>query len=257
MEFRIFLPRLCEEDRLWLSDEVYNKYNDALTRTETQLQRFTAGLWNTEERDDTYIIGMPYYGLKFRNDVKLELKIRSKTTSMVELWTKSKLGKKTLDFYKNEIIGKLSNAGYTNDEEHAARILHPEYFSVTKKRANTEINGVFIEFCTLYSKGSSRQWISFAAEGPEKGEIEAFILEQHRLINLWEPVFELAALIGDDARTQSLAFQHGLVPIISGYAHWVIHCKGTFANEETSIETLVVLDNFIRFLNETTATFSG
>ena len=97
MEFRIFLPFCCHADIEWVPDvESLSNYELHLLQL---LNSFgfeeQAATFFSDSRDDSYVIGSPRFGIKYRAGTKLEIKIRTEVYEHhIEQWEKEKYGKK-------------------------------------------------------------------------------------------------------------------------------------------------------------------
>ena len=98
-EWRVFLPLHVED---FVNEEI-----QAMCST---MSEFFSDIRDEEVRDDEYAICRSHFGLKKRHLKKAELKIRKPCLvsedylSGVDIWYKSKLGKKSLNSYRDEVV---------------------------------------------------------------------------------------------------------------------------------------------------------
>ena len=96
-EWRLFIPLAEEVDRIELGDrfEGYTKAQEEFfVESGYPRERFSDEGDYVESREDTYVVGKSYFGLKARAGKKIEIKIRSALhKNGSEAWVKYKLGK--------------------------------------------------------------------------------------------------------------------------------------------------------------------
>ena len=118
MEFRVFLPVLKSNPFLGASSSIFDKYMLGVTQIRDS-RRDSA----FESRTDIYIGGSNSFGLKYRNEDKLELKVLQNVLSAIpgiETYVKEKLGKTKIDdpkFVKKvmRVLEELGNADVANN----------------------------------------------------------------------------------------------------------------------------------------------
>lgn len=263
-EFRIFLPCINDSSDNWLTTEQKENYKNALTKLTSTLNNND----NNEEqevRDDTYLISQSYFNLKYRDDQKLEMKVRTPNKPIwQEKWSKVKFGKKQMKHYRTDIITYLKDVGH-EDEENADYIDNPRYLTVSKSRNLTafEINRVSVEICyidvsptkytpTKHTKQENfddhikrQKWISISIAG-DSTAIEAFVVQYHENEKLWEA---LSLAQEYYIENKDVAFQHGFLPVVSGYSQWIrVMANKVSTTEGVAEEITRPVEAFLEFL---------
>lgn len=156
MEFRVFLPVLRpnagEDIAIDLPQQLLTAYSDSLVELKRVMVNAYSGAETEECRTDTYIAGANAFGLKFRGEEKLELKVRQPCTSFIpgiEVFQKTKLGKKTKiddEKFPRKVLKALHELGNTDDATNAPLIdnsvpaeLHARCVPVSKSRCKAFI----------------------------------------------------------------------------------------------------------------------
>lgn len=235
MEFRVFLPLLTELDRSWLSAEEISAYTTSVANIKV------GSTLAPEVRADSYFVGKPFFGLKYRHGTKLEIKVRDKNVVKgVEKWTKYKLGKKNLEKYKPEIAEILTTAGYAVDGT-TLEIEHQ--IAVEKSRQNVELDDLTLELCQLkvldpqshYPHSIARtNWLSFAIEG-SAADISAFLKRADDPMNLRASLSVIHQILS--AHTDA-AIANEAVPVVSGYPMFVHTLAKKVTPEEVQNELI-------------------
>ncbi len=99
-EFRFFLPIIDERTDTFLTNEQKVSYNNNLQKLISALN--LSDKMDEEVRDDTYLIGQSYFNLKYRDDQKLEMKVKTKNFPIwQEKWSTVRFGKKPMKHYRS------------------------------------------------------------------------------------------------------------------------------------------------------------
>ena len=220
MEFRVFLPHLTDLDRSWLSESEFNDYTSAVSNIKVSVES-AAG---PEVRADSYFVGKPFFGLKYRHGSKLEIKVREKNVVHgIEKWVKHKLGKKGIEKYKPEIVEILRSAGYEIDN---SNLELENQIAVEKSRICVNDEDVTLELCQLnihdlqpHFSGHiyRKKWTSFAIEGSSEA-IGGFLKRSDDPMNLRASLTVIHQILSSKAEA---AVANELVPIVSGYPMFV------------------------------------
>jgi hypothetical protein len=228
-EFRVFIPLLDFSDQQWISDASKSNYNASL---EHLVSIFTSSEQEPPRRDN-YFVGKNYFGLKFRNEGKLELKVKwGPQHPFIERWVKEKYGKKGLAHYKPKILAKLESLGH-RDHSMNESILHSDSQVIVEKVRNKSItDGVITEICRIKvekdaADGSHLRpyWMSFAIETENIDQLLLFLESQDK--KLWESV----ASCRDIFRSNDSARQYSFVPVVAGYPSFVQLVAGAIADD--------------------------
>jgi len=218
MEFRVFLPLLSEIDKGWLSASEFDAYSVAVANIKV------GSAFAPEVRADSYFVGKPFFGLKYRHGTKLEIKVRDKNVvNGIEKWVKHKLGKKGIEKYKPEIMEILSSAGY----DMTPACLEIEHqIAVEKSRHCVELEDLTLELCQLNILDAQpnypghivrRKWLSFAVEG-STADIGAFLKRDDDPMNLRASLTVIHQILSSKSEA---AVAHDAVPVVSGYPMFV------------------------------------
>lgn len=218
MEFRVFLPLLTELDKAWLSAGEFDAYSSAVANIKV------GSTFAPEVRADSYFVGKPFFGLKYRHGTKLEIKVRDKNVvNGVEKWVKHKLGKKGIEKYKPEIMEILSSAGY---DVTAASLEIEHQIAVEKSRDCVELGDLTLEVCHLNILDTQpnypgnikrRKWLSFAIEG-STADIGDFLKRSDDPMNLRASLTVIHQILSNNSET---AVANDAVPVVSGYPMFV------------------------------------
>lgn len=240
MEFRIFFPILNINNEEWLSinQNNYNEYKNKLNLYLDYLHNTNSN--SIENRDDTYVITNSFLGIKYRNNKKLEVKIKNsnKMQHGIEKWHKYKLGKKDILHYQNDISNLLIEYNYNDiNHERLYQLLTNPKLQIRKNRKcldisnNTFIQSITYELCyiTIPENQSyyhsynniNNEWLSIAIEGLDDiSSIKSFILSNNSM-ELKDFILSLNQLILSDSTNLLLA--NKLFPVISGYPMFVYY----------------------------------
>eukprot|EP01032_Pedospumella_encystans_P022391 gene22393-25368_t len=132
---------VLEIDKGWLSASEFDAYSVAVANIKV------GSAFAPEVRADSYFVGKPFFGLKYRHGTKLEIKVRDKNVvNGIEKWVKHKLGKKGIEKYKPEIMEILSSAGY---DVTPACLEIEHQIAVEKSRHCVELEDLTLELCQL------------------------------------------------------------------------------------------------------------
>lgn len=211
MEWRIFIP-------------VVNDTSENLRRLFSELNQEISLFYSkfsleTEKRSDQYLISHTHFGIKFRAEKKLELKVRIQRNDYgIEAWRKYKLGKSSILDQLDPVCRVLKDSGFEHQlEDFRNRIVEGRAILVEKARKNFPLSDVLVEVCTL--QVHSNQWISIAVEATKSEFIESF------LFNGMTPIFrKLLEIIQYCTDNNISSFQ----PFICGYPQWIQHIDGHF-----------------------------
>jgi hypothetical protein len=220
MEFRIFLPYCLPTDVEWAEVDDLAQYEGYLDRLLD-----TCGTEFPEKRDDTYLVGTPWYGLKYRAGDKLEIKVRTGCMEHnIEVWKKIKLGKGLrIRDRKDELLKLLGTEGCVLPCD-SGLIAAEKMVCVRKARGQISYGTSTIrEVCLMTTDAHERRWLSLCVEGP-KEEMKTLLRgpEFGRGIPtslMWETLHCAAKL----ARSRNLgkAAAAGFVPVAAGYPTWI------------------------------------
>ena len=172
-EFRVFIPILSNDVQGLLTQEELREYS--------RLQNVVLPILGYESsfqdsRNDRYIIGPDYFGLKFRNESKLEIKIRTNRPSLeqccIESWSKQKV-KKSIAKEEgiDEIMRLLTERGHENTfSQDREFLIQQKSIVVAKHRRNQYLDSVCVEICSLCDvtqtpSFDALRWYSLCIEG--------------------------------------------------------------------------------------------
>ena len=238
MEFRVFLPRLLPSEDPSVST-LLSKYDRAL---QSLISAF-GGEDNRpqpENREDLYLVGGVHFGVKFRSGKKLEVKIRRKKLALnIEHWKKVKLGKKSVAFYKNEILGLIAEEADQQLPEDASLIDAETYVAVQKVRMMQLTGEVSKEICFISSPKTTRLWISIAIEGSLE-DIQNFLRTNSNPESDVGRILEALRIAAEIAKNETLISRANpiFLPVVAGYPTWVRLCS---LSTSTSRETNTIL----------------
>jgi hypothetical protein len=225
MEFRVFLPRLLpSEDPS--SSILLSKYDHAL---QSLIAAF-GGEDNRpqpENREDLYLVGGVHFGVKFRSGKKLEVKIRRKKLDLnIEHWKKVKLGKKSIAFYKNEILGLIAAEADHQLPEDASLIDSETFVAVQKVRMMQLTGEVSKEICFISSPETTRLWVSIAIEGSLE-DIQGFLRSNSNPDSDVGRILEALHIAKEIAKIGTLISPENptFLPVVAGYPTWVRLCS--------------------------------
>ena len=239
MEFRVFLPRLTPLEAK--SSFSHAKYDAVLSNLISSFGDLNGS--SLERRDDIYLIGGCHFGVKFRAGKKLEIKIRLKKLNFnIEHWKKVKLGKKSLNHYRSEIVTLLQEESDQPQPEDAELIKAEKYFTVQKARSTQLFGEVSKEICFISSTSDPRNWLSFAVEGSLE-DIQNFLsskVEPHSDLNY---LLEALHISSDMARRDP-----ALLPVVAGYPTWIRIASNHSRGIEEFNEVLSSVDSFLSSL---------
>jgi len=233
-EFRIFIPRYNNS-----TDGKARMFNQFLETYIEQITVFLSGeisksssiQW--ENRDDSYVVTNKYYcGVKFRNNSKLELKIKQpfdqKSVSPMNLyhidkWNKFKIANKDINHSQRQIENCVSANGYDKDN-FLLDFSNPK-INIRKKRISKIINNVNIELCIISIINSdsliSKEWISICIESNNCEDIVNIIKSNNLRFICESPLSQYLSL-----RDESFT----VYPIIGGYPHWINYKASIYNN---------------------------
>lgn len=229
MEFRIFFPLVHEDDYAWLPKEVADSYMQSLENIAIK------STVTPEVRTDSYFVGKPHFGLKFRHGKKLEIKVRGKDiVHGIEKWNKYKLGKKELSHY-TEDIGKIFTAN-GHDVDSSITSLNDQ-IALEKSRHNIYTDSLTFEACHLVvdieqpnfsNPLPKRKWFSIAIEG-ELNDISNFLSSTDDSLHL-KAAFTTVNHVLQSHINDVIPMK--FLPIVSGYPMFVHHLSGNITSDE-------------------------
>lgn len=236
MEFRVFFPVLNRAINLpWLAPADLNKFVDAVENIAVNSAQLP------EVRMDSYFLGKPYFGLKYRHGEKLEIKVRDKNiVHGIEKWAKTKLGKKGIDHYKEDIHELLSSCGYHVDVGDPD-LSFQHQVAVQKSRHCFVFGDVMLELCQLEVPREQpdyngpityENWLSVAVEGSQPA-IEAFLASKEDPMNFKASIRSIGVILAPSLEHAAAA---GVVPVVSGYPMFVRYLAGKHSAEELARE---------------------
>jgi hypothetical protein len=152
LEFRVFLPLLTKADASWMHPGFWAEYQHHITEIKNELivNKKSFG----EKRKDRYLVGYPHYGIKYRSENKLEIKIRKRqydaSDRCAEDWGKIKLGKGRLAEKRSNIVTLLQDMGYADRSAlDLANMKNERFVTASKKRKAMSIGSIQLEVCKL------------------------------------------------------------------------------------------------------------
>mmetsp|Transcript_20296 Transcript_20296/g.19604 ORF Transcript_20296/g.19604 Transcript_20296/m.19604 type:complete len:295 (+) Transcript_20296:233-1117(+) len=220
MEFRIFLPRLSEEDyeRTEIRPLVL-KYGDIISSVIAAFGGLNAPF--PDKREDVYLIGGAHFGIKFRAGKKLELKMRrQKLDFSIEHWKKVKFGKKKISHYKNDILDLIEKECDQQMAEDVKMIEDEKFIGISKAR-RIQISGeISNEICLISTDSNARKWISIAIEG-SLIEIQNYLHSKSYELNLiLEALYHALEIVKIDI-DMAIINSRVFIPVLGGYPTWV------------------------------------
>jgi hypothetical protein len=233
MEWRIFIPCHSVRDtreEFQVSSAAVALLHDVLA-TLNALR--PAGV-PVETRTDNYIVGMKYFGLKFRHGDKLELKTMLESSNIgVERYKKIKFGKK-LKKYEEDIIQELSRCGHTNENLHRSLLHAAQSIEIKKSRVVGHFGHVSLEVVDLeflMPCNAPKHWCSIAVESDNIVAINSFVAS-NALIR------RLIGSIGSYVHIYKHSEQPLVLPLLGGYPTFVLYvskgCEKVMALETLS-----------------------
>ena len=240
MEFRIFLPRLTSEE--FKSTSLHSSYEAVLSSLIMAFESISNVA--PESREDTYLVGGCHFGLKSRGGKKLELKIRRKKLDFnIEHWKKIKLGKKSLNSYKKEILALLESESDQQLPEDVQLITAENFLTVEKSRKTQQSGEVSKELCLIKTPVDSRLWISFAIEGSLE-DIRNFLMGKKETNSYASLIFEGLYLAVNLAKSDQ-----NFLPVVSGYPTWVRVASNSLRDNDEFNEILGSAEVFLISVN--------
>lgn len=241
MEFRIFFPIPSQNDESHFNknNNELNEYKQVLTSLKQLIDTETIneclGIFhNNEVREDSYLIGNNHFGLKYRDQKKMEIKIRTGIHShlKIESYKKTKLGKKkNLNKYTEEIVDLLKEENQLKDGDEVIITRTPIFLDVMKSRYKVSDERISMEICILTIKPSllskdsidmnktSRQYLSIALEGTIENIEEKFYSTNNVNIELFKQALKFLVRLSNSSLEYSLS--NGFIPCIAGYPTFV------------------------------------
>lgn len=223
LEWRIFVPchPFPELSSSVASPEADRILHDILS-TITSLR--PPGV-SSESRIDTYIIAERYFGLKFREGEKLELKTRLQGSDDlgIEEYRKVKYGKKDIKRYEDEIVEELNYCGHTRDGIHRVILQNQHSLDIKKTRVNVQLGNVYVEVANIefvLPCEAPKHWMSLAVEAKSKVDITSFVASNiliRRLLASINTYIQIAKQNTAQAMT---------LPILGGYPSFVFYVAG-------------------------------
>lgn len=218
MEWRIFVP--CKPS----GDEDATPSTPTINAIVEDMVRVIYSLrprGEVEERTDTYIVGKKTFGLKFRKEVKLELKKLISCSDLgVEEYKKIKYGKKGLKKYEEDIIEEICGIGH-QDEGTIRRLLQQQQqLQIFKSRTITYIGSITLEVVDLELVAPCslpKHWCSLAIESEKALDIQSFVASNALVRRL------LAGVNSYIAQAQLTGSDHYIFPLLGGYPGWILY----------------------------------
>eukprot|EP01031_Cornospumella_fuschlensis_P028835 gene28836-34803_t len=220
LEWRIFVPchpfpELCSH---LPSPEADRILHDVLS-TITSLR--PPGL-SSETRIDTYIVAERYFGLKFREGEKLELKTRLQSSDDlgIEEYRKVKYGKKDIKRYEDEIMQELNFCGHTRDAVHRVILQAQRSLDIKKSRVNVQVGNVYVEVANIefvLPCEAPKHWMSLAIEAQSKVDITSFVASNVLIRRLLASINTYIQIAKQNS-TQPMT-----LPILGGYPSFVFY----------------------------------
>ena len=245
MEFRIFLPYCLPTDVEWAEVSDLARYEGYLDRLLD-----TCGTQFPEKRDDTYLVGTPWYGLKYRAGDKLEVKVRTGCMEHnIEVWKKIKLGGKGLRIpdCKDALLKLLGAEGcvFPCDSD----LITAEKM-VCVRKARNQISygtGTIREVCLMTTDVHERRWLSICIEGT-KEEMKTLLRGPEFARGMptslmWETLHCAAKLAR--SRNVAMAAAQAFLPVAAGYPTWIrVASRNTTGSQEVA-GVLGAVDSFL------------
>lgn len=243
MEFRIFFPiykSVPFESTDINETTTLNSYDLAIQEL---VQMFAVAESDMEVRTDNYLVGNDYFGVKYRDKKKLELKIRTEVIDLViEKWTKKKLGKDKFSRYKESIINYLFENGINCSSYDISCIEKGSFIEVKKARSTVlrQSSDYFasMEICFLTTSSSpsssTYDWMSIACEGDIESIKRCIISD--RILEKALSILDMSFAIATALAGRGIGINRHRYPVISGYPAWIrIISKGEMNPEDVSI----------------------
>lgn len=232
MEWRVFFPAFSSEQVKCLNITTNGEFQSFVDELESSQFSFTAALFPksifsdfcAECRSDSYVIGSHYFGLKFRNQSKLELKIlvTADSATGIETWRKCSFGKTSIETNKENIMSRLFQCGYTNIALHEHILNSPELLVVSKTRKSAAVNDIVNEFCVLKIQNQKAQhsdWISVCFEADSFTDLQEYVTRNKVAKEFITHIVKASSILSNliTAHPSLIIFQ----PIICGYPYWI------------------------------------
>ncbi|RYY87352.1 hypothetical protein EON63_04140 [archaeon] len=237
LEWRIFVPchPFPELSSHVPSPEADRIFHDILS-TITSLKPAAAF---SETRTDTYIIAERYFGLKFREGEKLELKTRLHRSDDlgIEEYRKVKYGKKDIKKYEDEIIQELNYCGYTHDAIHRVILQTQRSLDIKKSRVNVQLGNVYVEVANIefvLPCEAPKHWLSLAIEAHSKVDINSFVASNILIRRL------LASINTYIHIARQNPAQPMTLPILGGYPSFVFYVSAG-CDRELALDSFATL----------------
>jgi hypothetical protein len=238
-EFRIFVPQLIGSDVEWLGPEAFEEYRqlyDIVAATIDGPQDVGGG---GADRTDVYVIGKPYYGLKFRNEEKLEIKVRvwGGTTDeyCIESWEKSKI-KQIGSKRAQEIAAAITSGGGSVDAGEMAyfeTLADPANLISVEKQIDKSLSGSCVLEKDLLrpttNLGAQRKWISVCVESSKEGIVRSLQTLSGEWRAVWISLLQMAEIV---SRNLPFAAQHCCLLVFGGYPSWIYAIGGRASIDE-------------------------
>lgn len=254
MEWRIFFPIFSSEQVHSLNSTTHGEFQlfvDELESSQFSLttalfpKSIFSDLW-TECRSDSYVIGSHYFGLKLRNQSKLELKIlvSADSTVGVETWRKCSYGKTSIAANKENIMSRLVQGGYANTALHDHILNSPRLLVVSKTRKSAAVNDIFNEFCVLKIENQEAphsNWVSICFEADSCAILQEYITTNKIVKEFIMHLIKASSILSDLVTKHPGLFIYQ--PIICGYPYWI-----KFVSNPTHDETLASILETFEFL---------
>ena len=251
MEFRVFLPVLKSRPTC-ASASLFDKYMNGIHLLIESISRSV----EIETRTDTYIGGSNSFGLKYRDEKKLELKVKQNVVCSipgVESFVKTKLGKAKLSSAKfvEKVLCELKELGNT-DSSNAALLSSPDLAknccSICKSRIVNEFKeyDLIEELCRIENSNDGNAniafWISVVYEGDLSKFFGSSVFVQlpHATI-AWE-CLNIAAQIIQEASVGAQEAYNSIPVLIAGYPTFVNYLLLSSAAAQAQAQSNAVTD---------------
>jgi hypothetical protein len=232
-EFRIFLPILSDSIVSVLGSPSLSRYQEIVLTMLQAVESTDSLLSPIEDRTDIYVVTNNHFGLKYRGEKKLELKIRTGRDESInmETWIKLKIGK------KNPSIGNLSSSipdvlsilsRYhvleASDEyliqqarlittKKRRRAIEPLLASVSHEICIIELGDDYKQLCGV---SATSRWLSVCFEGDPMAVMNFSNIKVH------DALFEAMRILHDIASSDAaLTREYRIYPVIGGYPTWL------------------------------------
>lgn len=230
-EFRVFLPIISDIDEdLWIEDKQRLEYRNKIDVLLSKLNSSNSA----EERNDTYVVNhCVSYGLKYRAGTKLELKVMDERISHgLEMWTKTKYGKKGLNHHLDKIISAITQSPLTSDSNFSnLKLAQPKHLLTIKRRDkrsicidNAQIDEEYAHVKTGYITPNHihpREWVSICVEGA-KNEVYSYLNS-----SLSDPLWELSYdALGIAIADLKFSRKYSFFPFVGGYPLLIMYIEG-------------------------------